>query len=122
MTVIYKEGTDHNIIWNIHYLALLSFFSADLFIDPVKTDGTVVAPNEICLRSSRTDGSGFLSIALRLRTSPSYKSRTHFSQRRQYFSLIHYCIVCTNWKLDISYVSLNVKGRLPICLYIGLSE
>ena len=90
----------YNIIWNIHYLALLSFFSADLFIDPVKTDGTVVAPKEICLRSSRTDGSGFLSMALRLRTSPSYKSWKHFSKRRPKICKLYSIALCAligNW-------------------------
>ena len=43
-------------------------------MDPVNTEGTVVAPKEICLRNSLTDGSGFLSGGLRLRTSASYKA------------------------------------------------
>ena len=60
-----------------YLVALLSFrgslsFSLVLFNDPVKTVGTVPAPNEICLRSSLTEGSGFLS-GFRLLTSGSCK-------------------------------------------------
>ena len=53
------------------YPVFPSFFSAFFLMDPVNTEGTVVAPKEICLRSSLTDGSGFLSGGLRLLTSAS---------------------------------------------------
>ena len=55
----------------INYPVVLSFLSDFLFNEAVNADGTVSVPNEICLRSCLTVGSGFLS-GFRLLTSVSY--------------------------------------------------